>query len=66
MAQNLIQTQAQKQVQAAAVLRSSQSRNKAGGDYNRNIKQRVMEAKRKREVDVIGSPDEPFKPVEGE
>lgn len=26
----------QKQVQAAAVLRSSQSKNKAGGDYNRN------------------------------
>ena len=38
----------------------------ASGDYNRNIKQRGREAKRKREVDVIGSPDEPFKPVEGE
>ena len=37
-----------------------------GGAYTRNIKQRVMEAKRKREVDIIGSPDEPFKPVEGE
>lgn len=27
-----------------------------GGDYNRNIKLRVTEAKRKREVDEIGKP----------
>lgn len=30
-----------------------------GGDYNRNIRKRVVEAKRKREVDQIASPPQP-------
>lgn len=37
-----------------------------GGDYNRNIKQRAIEAKRKREVDEITSPVEPPKAPAGE
>jgi capsid protein len=30
-----------------------------GGDYNRNIRKRVVEAKRKREVDQINAPPAP-------
>ena len=30
-----------------------------GGDFNRNIRQRAMEAKRKREVDEITNRQEP-------
>ena len=59
-------TAAIKRVEACFSTAQEETAQMTGGDYNRNIKQRVMEAKRKREVDVIGSPDEPFKPVEGE
>ena len=59
-------TAAIKRVEACFSTAQEETAQMTGGDYNRNIKQRVMEAKRKREVDIIGSPDEPFKPVEGE
>ena len=59
-------TAAIKRAEACFSTAQEETAQMTGGDYNRNIKQRVMEAKRKREVDVIGSPDEPFKPVEGE
>lgn len=45
-----------KRVEAGFSTAQEETAQMTGGDYNRNIKLRVAEAKRKREVDEIGKP----------
>lgn len=45
-----------KRVDAGFSTAQEETATMTGGDYNRNIRQRVIEAKRKREVDEITNP----------
>ena len=45
-----------KRVQAGFSTAQEETAQLTGGDYNRNIKQRLVEAQRKREVDEVGKP----------
>ena len=55
-----------KRVQAGFSTAQEETAQLTGGDYNRNIKQRLVEAERKRQVDQIGSPPEqPALPKDG-
>ena len=55
-----------KRVQAGFSTAQEETAQLSGGDYNRNIKQRLVEAERKRQVDQIGSPPEqPALPKDG-
>ena len=47
---------ATKRVEAGFSTAQEETAQMTGGNYNRNIRQRVAEAKRKREVDEIGKP----------
>lgn len=55
-----------KRVQAGFSTAQEETAQLTGGDYNRNIKQRLVEAERKREVDQAGSPpQQPSLPAGG-
>lgn len=51
---------AEKRVNAGFSTAEEETAQLTGGDYNRNIRKRVIEAERKREVDRIARPDSPF------
>lgn len=55
-----------KRVNAGFSTAQEETAQMTGGDYNRNIRQRVMEAKRQREVDEITNPQEPTRAPAGE
>lgn len=52
-----------KRVDACFSTASEETAQMTGGDYNRNIRQRAMEARRKREVDKITNPVQPDAPA---
>ena len=55
-----------KRVDACFSTAQEETAQMTGGDYNRNVRQRAMEVKRKREVDEITNPPEPKPPTAGE
>ena len=55
-----------KRVDACFSTAQEETAQMTGGDYNRNVRQRTMEVKRKREVDEITNPPEPKPPTAGE
>lgn len=54
-----------KRVDACFSTASEETAQMTGGDYNRNIRQRAMEARRKREVDEITNQTQPAAPAPG-
>ena len=54
-----------KRVDACFSTASEETAQMTGGDYNRNIRQRAMEARRKREVDEITKQTQPAAPAPG-
>lgn len=55
-----------KRVDACFSTAQEETAQMTGGDYNRNVRQRAMEVKCKREVDEITNPPEPKPPTAGE
>ena len=52
-------TAATKRVDACFSTAQEETAQMTGGDYNRNVRQRAIEVRRKREVDEIANPPQP-------
>ena len=59
-------TAATKRVEACFSTAQEETAQMTGGDYNRNVRQRAIEVRRKREVDEIANPPQPAAPAPGQ
>ncbi len=59
-------TAAEKRVEACFSTAQEETAQMTGGDYNRNVRQRAIEVRRKREVDEIANPPQPATPAPGQ